>query len=208
MIANSDKHYFLFNKPTGCVTANCDPSHKTVMDYFSGLNISGLHAVGRLDKDTSGLLIITNDGAFNQRLMHPSHHVAKTYEFNALGNLDTSKLNEVSSGILLTGSDKPTKACDIEVLSVTTLIELVSTLGPNSISNYNQIKNNRPDTPVTHGKIILTEGRNHQVKRLVKFAGGYVITLKRTMIGNLAIPADLAPGMFKELSPSELELLL
>ena len=83
--------YYMFHKPRGCITAVTDPTHKTVMEYFADEKVEGLHPVGRLDKDTEGLLLITNDGKWNQEIMHPENHVPKTYFFWALGELDEEK---------------------------------------------------------------------------------------------------------------------
>ena len=78
-------HYYMFNKPFGCVTARRDNLYPTVMDYFSELNNDNLNPVGRLDRETTGLLLITDDGVFNQKLTHPSYHKEKTYlRFSAI----------------------------------------------------------------------------------------------------------------------------
>ena len=74
-------HYYMFNKPFGCITARRDSLYPTVMDYFSKLNNDNLNPVGRLDRETTGLLLITDDGVFNQKLTHPSYHKEKTYHF-------------------------------------------------------------------------------------------------------------------------------
>ncbi len=83
--------YYMFHKPLGCITAKKDESLKTVMDYFAEDLRNKLFPVGRLDKDTEGLLLLTNDGDFNNRLMNPMNHVDKTYLFVALGSLDEEK---------------------------------------------------------------------------------------------------------------------
>ena len=77
--------YYMFNKPQGCVTARTDAVHKTVMDYFPAELASRLHPVGRLDKDTCGLLILTDDGDLDFRIMQPDRHISKTYFFYAVG---------------------------------------------------------------------------------------------------------------------------
>ena len=80
-------HYYMFYKPFGCVTARRDDRYPTVMDYFMELHNDRLSPVGRLDRETTGLLLITDDGIFNQKLTHPSYHKEKTYEFTLLGDL-------------------------------------------------------------------------------------------------------------------------
>lgn len=73
--------YYMFHKPRGCITAVTDPTHKTVMEYFADEKVEGLHPVGRLDKDTEGLLLITNDGKWNQEIMHPEIMCQKPISF-------------------------------------------------------------------------------------------------------------------------------
>ena len=81
--------YYMFNKPQQCVTACSDTMHKTVMDYFPAELAGSLHPVGRLDKDTCGLLLLTDDGSLDQKLMQPEMHVSKTYFFYAIGQMNT-----------------------------------------------------------------------------------------------------------------------
>lgn len=94
-------HYYMFNKPFGCVTARRDSLYPTVMDYFSELNNDNLNPVGRLDRETTGLLLITDDGVFNQKLTHPSYHKEKTYHFTVLGDLTEDRCQQLEKGILL-----------------------------------------------------------------------------------------------------------
>ena len=82
-----NKLYYMMNKPGGCITARSDASHRTVMEYFPEELAGELFPVGRLDKDTQGLLFFTNDGSFDQRIMHPKHHAPKRYYLFATGSL-------------------------------------------------------------------------------------------------------------------------
>ena len=84
--------YYMFNKPYGCVCARRDDLYPTVMDYFKELNNPNLSNVGRLDRETEGLLLITDDGKWNQLMTHPSNEKEKLYEFIALGTLDDEKI--------------------------------------------------------------------------------------------------------------------
>ena len=84
--------YYMFNKPRGCITACRDERHKTVMDYFPREEREGLFPVGRLDKDTEGFLIITDDGQLSFRVTSPEHEIEKTYVFYARGELDRDKI--------------------------------------------------------------------------------------------------------------------
>ena len=101
-------HYYMFNKPFGCVTARRDTLYPTVMDYFSELHNDRLNPVGRLDRETTGLLIITDDGNWNQQLTHPAYHKKKTYLFTVLGDLTEDRRQFLENGILLKGSPVPT----------------------------------------------------------------------------------------------------
>ena len=95
------KHYYMFNKPCGCVTARRDDRFPVVMDYFHSLENEHLSPVGRLDRETEGLLMITDDGIWNQEMTNPAFHVSKTYEFTALGTLDKEKLRKLSEVVRL-----------------------------------------------------------------------------------------------------------
>ena len=98
-------HYYMFHKPFGCVTARRDDRYPTVMDYFKELHNDRLSPVGRLDRETTGLLLITDDGIFNQKLTHPSYHKEKTYEFTLLGDLTPELVHKLETGVILKGAD-------------------------------------------------------------------------------------------------------
>ena len=106
-------HYYMFNKPFGCVTARRDDRYPTVMDYFKELDNENLSPVGRLDRETTGLLLITDDGVFNQQLTHPSYHKEKTYEFTLLGDLTPELIEKLESGVMLKGASEPTAPAKI-----------------------------------------------------------------------------------------------
>ena len=95
--------YYMFNKPMGCVTARSDAVHRTVMDYFPSELAEKLHPVGRLDKDTCGLLILTDDGMLDISIMQPRKHISKTYFFYAIGSMDDEKTALLENGVPLVG---------------------------------------------------------------------------------------------------------
>ena len=134
-------HYYMFNKPFGCVTARRDARFPTVMEYFQELGNERLSPVGRLDRETEGLLIITDDGKWNQRMTHPAYQKQKTYEFIALGELDNEKLQKLRNGILLCGSDMPTLPCQISLTGTSVLSEILPALHPELRKSFGQ---NRP----------------------------------------------------------------
>lgn len=197
-----DKCYYMFHKPTGCITARSDPRHATIMDYIDS-DRPGLHPMGRLDKDTTGLLLLTDDGKFNDYLMSPKNHVPKTYEFCALGDLTFEYQKELMQGIYLKGDPKITAPCKITVTGHSVLTDIIPLI---TDTHYRSLLKNRPDHPVTFGRITITEGRKHHVKRLLKYAHCCVVSLKRISIGELALDPDLAPGTYRPLTPKEMSL--
>ena len=189
-------HYYMFNKPFGCVCARRDALYPTVMDYFKELHNENLSPVGRLDRETEGLLFITDDGHWNQLMTHPSHMKEKTYEFIAMGTLNEEKIYQLENGLLLTGSDKPTAPAQVTVTGTTVLSEILPTLHPDIQKNT---CHNRPQHPVVIGTITITEGRKHQVRRMLKAVGCCIIYLKRHSMGDFTLDKDLKPGEWKEI---------
>lgn len=201
-----DNHlYFMFHKPAGCITARTDLKHRTVLDYFPEELRQLLHPVGRLDRDTEGLLLLTTDGSFTNHLMSPDNHVEKKYEFTALGNLCDDAIEELQNGIYFAGDDKVTQPCKITVTGSSILKETLHVL---PVEPTEKTRKNRPDHPVTYGTMIITEGRKHHVKRLLKHAHCHVIYLKRKSIGNLLLDESLKPGEYRSLTKEEVALFL
>ena len=190
------KHYDRFNKPFGCVTARRDDRFTVVMDYFHSLENEHLSPVGRLDRETEGLLMITDDGIWNQEMTNPAFHVSKTYEFTALGTLDKEKLRKLSEGVLLIGSDRPTTSASVTVTGTSILSKVVPHLHPDM---QEKLKYNLPDHPVVFGTITISEGRKRQIRRMLKVVGCCVIRLKRISMGDLILDPKLKPGEYKEI---------
>ena len=186
----------MFNKPFGCVTAHRDERFPVVMDYFRSLENEHLSPVGRLDRETEGLLIITDDGIWNQKMTNPVFHIPKTYEFAALGTLDEEKLQKLSEGVLLIGSDRPTTGATVTVTGTSILSKVVPHLHPDM---QEKLKYNLPDHPVVFGTITISEGRKRQIRRMLKVVGCCVIRLKRISMGDLILDPKLKPGEYKEI---------
>lgn len=184
-------HYYMFNKPFGCVTARRDDRYPTVMDYFKELANENLSPVGRLDRETTGLLLITDDGVFNQQLTHPSYHKEKTYEFTLLGDLTPELIEKLESGVMLKGASEPTAPAKIQVTGHAVMSDILSTL-PKEIQK--DIHKNRPEHPVTYGIITICEGKKRQIRRMMKSVHCCVIELKRISIGDIVLDESLAPG--------------
>lgn len=189
-------HYYMFNKPYGCVSARRDDHYPTVMDYFQELNNTELSPVGRLDRETEGLLLITDDGKWNQEITHPKHHIGKTYEFIALGTLDENKIKQLEQGVLLIGANTLTAPAKIHVTGNSLLKDVLFSL-PDEIQA--KTKHNRAEHPIVFGKITVTEGKKHQVRRMLKAVGCCIIYLKRIAIGDILLDENLKPGQWKEI---------
>ena len=189
-------HYYMFNKPFGCVTARRDTLYPTVMDYFSELHNDHLNPVGRLDRETTGLLLITDDGNWNQQLTHPAYHKKKTYLFTVLGDLTEDRRQFLENGILLKGSPVPTSPAKITLFKKDTLANILDTLHPEV---QNAVRTNLPSHPVTYGEITISEGRKRQIRRMMKAVHCCVIELKRISIDDIHLDESLAPGNLKKI---------
>lgn len=171
--------YYLFHKPAGCVSATEDKIHKTVMDYLTDTLRDDLFPVGRLDIDTEGLLLITNDGALAHELLSPAHHVKKTYYTRVAGRVTEEDARLFQQGVDI-GEEKLTKPAELVILTSGEESEI---------------------------ELTITEGKFHQVKRMFQAVGKEVVYLKRLSMGPLTLPETLLPGEYRALTQEELMLL-
>lgn len=200
-VIHKGKVYYMFHKPGDCITARKDEYKKTVLDYFPEKDRLGLFPVGRLDMDTEGLLFLTNDGDFDHMLMYPEKHVDKTYFFWAFGELNSEKINQLQSGIAIyDDEDVLTKPASIEVECEGLFDELRDKM---NIEAYLHKKKNLYNQKVVSGYITITEGKKHQVKRMLKAMGCYVVYLKRISIGPIKLDDKLEKGKYRPLSEIE-----
>ncbi len=139
--------------------------------------VQGVQAIGRLDQDTTGLLLLTDDGQFIHRMGSPKHHVPKVYEVTTKHAVDSAQLARLLAGVVLDDDPKPVRAAACEAV----------------------------DTH--HVRLTLTEGKYHQVKRMLAAVGNRVEALHRSQMGSLAIPADMAPGQWRWLTTEEVDML-
>ena len=192
--------YYMLHKPRGCVTARRDERHKTVMDYFPEDKRDILFPVGRLDRDTEGLLLVTDDGGLCYDLLMPEKHVTKTYFFWAQGILTEEKIREIEGGVnIYRNRQEPTAPAKIEVVGHSTMRGIKDLLGEDD----SKVSNRRGDLPVTSGIITITEGKKHQVKRMIRYGGCRVVYLKRLAMGTLTLDEALAPGEYRPLTEQE-----
>ena len=196
--------YYVLNKPMGYITARRDERHKTVMDLFPENLRDVLFPVGRLDKDTEGLLLVTDDGALNHELLTPESHIDKTYRFYAIGEIDEARFAQLSKGAaVFPGKDYVTSPASVRVIEKSTLSKIRELLPP----TYEAMARKKPERTVTFGEVTITEGKKHQVKRMVAFAGGEVVYLKRIAIGKLALDENLPSGSYRALTDEEISIL-
>lgn len=202
--------YYMFYKPYGCVTAQRDEKEKTIMEYLKDLKEKKIQPVGRLDKETEGFLLLTNDGKFNQFLTHPDNHISKTYFFYAMGVFTEEKKKKIEQGICL---QKDTIQGKKQILTKPAVVELEESLLLKELKNripqeiFQKISKNLPEQPIISGFITITEGKKHQVRRMLKAAGCYVVYLKRTAIGKVKLDENLKRGEYRKLTREEYECL-
>ena len=180
------KEYFMLNKPGGVVSATEDKKYRTVLDLIDGKNRRDLFPVGRLDIDTEGLLLITNDGDLAHRLLAPKRHVDKVYAAVCAGRVPETAVEEFKTGLVLPDGLICLPAC-LEILEI---LPAAGECGER-----------------TRIRLTIREGKFHQVKRMMEAVGCPVLTLKRTAMGPLTLDPDLEPGQYRALTEKELELL-
>ena len=194
---------YMLNKPTGYLTACSDRTRPTVMELLPE-ELRDLHPVGRLDMDTEGLLLLTDDGRLDPLLLRPEAHVEKVYFFRAFGRLDEAAFAQMAEGVVLEGTGVRSLPARAWPEGCTTIGACEALLPP---KKHNHLMKNR-GRPVTEGWLAIREGRKHQVKLMVKAVGGHVFTLKRVSIGGLVLDPALLPGQYRALTDGEIALLL
>lgn len=177
--------YFMLNKPAGVVSATEDPREKTVISLIGEAKRKDLFPAGRLDKDTEGLLLITNDGALAHRLLSPRHYVDKCYYAKIQGIVTEEDVRKFSKGVNI-----GTKEC--EEWTAPGGLEIVKTDEAAGISEI---------------RLTIQEGKYHQVKRMFEAVGKTVTYLRRESMGSLVLDQSLKPGQYRRLTDEELESL-
>ncbi|MFU2046596.1 16S rRNA pseudouridine(516) synthase RsuA [Avibacterium endocarditidis] len=170
-------HYIMLNKPQGYVCSNDDGDYPTIYQFFDYPLAGKLHSAGRLDVDTTGLVLLTDDGQWSHRITSPKHHCEKTYLVTLADPVENHYQQACAEGILLRGEKHPTKPAKLEI-----------------IDDYNV-------------NLTLSEGRYHQVKRMFAALGNKVIGLHRWKIGDVVLDEKLEEGEYRPLSAEELNAL-
>lgn len=179
------KAYVMLHKPAGTECSQKPSAWPSIYTLLPGplrqrpqkSAVQGVQAIGRLDQDTTGLLLLTDDGQFIHRMGSPKHHMPKVYEVGAKHPVDERQVQRLLEGVVLDDDPKPVRAAACEATGERSL------------------------------RLTLTEGKYHQVKRMVAAVGNRVETLHRSRIGGLALPAGLAPGQWRWLDAADLALL-
>ncbi len=171
--------YLMLHKPAGVVSATTDLVNRTVLDLIKEKQGKELFPVGRLDKDTEGLLLLTNDGDLAHRLLSPRKHVDKVYYARVAGKVTEEDKEAFLQGVLIEED-------------YTTLPARLNILRSGEVSEI---------------ELTITEGKFHQVKRMFEAVGKEVIYLKRLSMGGLILDTELAPGDYRELTDGELKYL-
>ncbi len=181
----ADKAYILLHKP---VATECSQKPSTYPSIYTLLPaplrqrpqkgaVQGVQAVGRLDQDTTGMLLLTDDGQFIHRMSSPRHHVPKVYEVTVKHPLDERQVSQLLAGVVLDDDPRPVRAAACE-----------------AVSEF-------------HLRLTLTEGKYHQVKRMLAAVSNRVEGLHRSQIGGLRLPDDLLPGQWRWLTAADLALI-
>ena len=175
--------YYMMNKPQGVISATQDPKHKTVLDLLDDYaRAKEVFPVGRLDIDTHGLLLLTNDGKLAHALLSPKRHVDKTYLARINGVMTDADVETFAQGVPL--KDFTCQPAKLELVSIDT---------------------EKEESLV---RVTIAEGKFHQVKRMVAYCGKEVVNLQRLTMGTLTLDEELKRGEWRRLSKEELEGLL
>ncbi|WP_321325251.1 pseudouridine synthase [Thiomicrorhabdus sp.] len=170
--------YFMMNKPAGILSASTDPKHKTVIELLKPEEANDLHIAGRLDRATTGLLILTNDGKWSRHITEPEQKIPKCYLVETVYAISPETEPLFAKGIYFAYENITTSPAKLEQLSLTLC------------------------------RLTIYEGRYHQVKRMFAAAGNRVQSLHRESMGKITLDKDLKPGQYRALTESEINSVL
>ena len=177
LLTLAGERYLMMNKPAGVVSATTDSDHPTALDLLPSDITRNLHIAGRLDADTTGLLLLTTDGKWSHRVTSPRTDCPKTDRVTLSEPLTDAAAKQLERGVELHNDPKPTRPAGVKVLEER-IIELT-----------------------------ISEGRYHQVKRMLAAVGNHVDALHRLRIGKVELDTALGPGEYRELTPEEKDSL-
>ncbi|WP_413111635.1 16S rRNA pseudouridine(516) synthase RsuA [Thaumasiovibrio sp. DFM-14] len=172
-LALTGPRYIMLNKPSGFVCSHVDDFNPTVFVLLDEVNAEKLHVAGRLDGDTTGLVLLTDDGQWSHRITSPKHVCEKVYYVELADPLPPETVEQFAQGVMLRGEKEPTRPAKLDILSETEAV------------------------------ITITEGKYHQVKRMFAAVGNKVVGLHREKIGAIELDETLEPGEYRELTKEE-----
>jgi len=179
-VNKAEPRYIMFNKPIGVVCANKDKDHATVFDSLFLPRQDTLHVAGRLDIDTTGLVLITDDGQWLHRITSPKHNHKKVYLVELDSEITENQIRILSEGVQLKKEKKRSLPAEIEILS-----------------------DSKDDKKI---RMTISEGKYHQVKRMMAAVGNHVVTLHREKIAHISLDEKLEEGQWRELTEAEIAL--
>ncbi len=175
-IKKPEPQFIMFNKPAGVVCANVDEDHETVFDKLFLPRMDTLHIAGRLDIDTTGLVLITDDGQWSHKITSPKHQHEKTYIVDLDSEITEKQIRILSEGVQLKNEVNRSLPAKVEVVSNLKI------------------------------KLTITEGKYHQVKRMLAAVGNHVVKLHRESVGKIQLDANLKAGEWRKLTEEEINL--
>jgi len=175
VVSKAQLRYFMFHKPKGVVCANKDKDHVTIFDSLFLPRLDSLHVAGRLDIDTTGLVLITDDGQWLHRITSPKHDHKKVYVVELDSPISEKQIRILKEGVQLKKEKKRSLPAEIEVIE---------------------------DQQI---KMTISEGKYHQVKRMLAAVGNHVVSLHRESIANIQLDENLEEGQWRELTESEIQ---
>lgn len=173
-LGDAGPRYFMLHKPQGVISATHDGEHMTVLNLLDEPHVEKLHIAGRLDIDTTGLVLITDDGAWSHRITHPGRGCRKVYRVRVERDIDPALIDVFAKGVMLHNEKHPTLPAELVLL------------GGNECL------------------LVLQEGRHHQVKRMFASVENRVTRLHRERIGDIVLDPDLEPGEYRPLTAEEI----
>lgn len=173
LLRQATARYFMLNKPQGYISATKDREHLTVLDLLDEDNLDQLHIAGRLDIDTTGLLLITDDGRWSHRVTSPNSGCKKTYLLETADPISSAAIKKIEQGIQLDNEKRPTKPATMELLDEHT------------------------------ARLTISEGKYHQIKRMLAAVGNKVDLLHRERIGSIVLDKELSLGEYRCLTAGE-----
>lgn len=226
VLIRKQHYYFMMNKAPDCITATEDPREKTVMDYLNGRHKNmNLFPVGRLDKETEGLLIFTTNGKFAHHYTSPKHLIDKEYYVEVEGILSASDVQAFRVGVILDDGYKtlpgklilfgqkdessPTQGSDL--IKEDLVIKEKKDLQQTSINLLNldqDINILINSSKISYAKVIIREGKYRQIRRMFQALGKHVIYLRREKMGTVVLDPNLQVGSYRELTEVEVEELI